>query len=118
MKVTILTKSSGTAPYEVDFTVSENALLVFCNCQAGAFGKLCKHKTALLAADASILCSEAELPKLEQINGLVKRASGLSRIASEILESERTVSVEQTKLKNLKKRLETLLTQGAEIDIC
>lgn len=115
MKLTVLAKSSGTEPYEVDFIADGNSLVVFCSCQAGSFGKLCKHKTELLAGDESRLFSESEIPKLERVQGLVRRAPELTLLAEEITESERIVKSEQAKLKKAKKRLETALKQGVSL---
>ena len=115
MKFTVLAKSSGTNPYEVDFIIDGATLIVFCNCQAGSFGKLCKHKTELLAGDKMRLFSESEIPKLEQVQGLVRAASELTLLAKEIAESECIVKSEQAKLKKSKKRLEAALKQGVSI---
>lgn len=116
MKVTILAKSSGAKPYEVDFIVDGDSLVVFCNCQAGSFGKLCKHKTELLAGDESRLFADSEIPKLSQIQDVLQSASELTHLAEEIAESERIVKSEQAKLKKSKKRLETALKQGVPLE--
>lgn len=116
MKITILAKSSSLDPYELDFTVAKNLLLVFCNCQAGSFGKLCKHKTELISGDRSRLFSESEGPKLDQVQNLLGNASALKRISAEIAESDRNIKIEQAKLKKSKKRLEAMLQKGIEID--
>ena len=115
MKVTVLAKSSGAKPYEVDFIIDGNSLVVFCNCQAGSFGKLCKHKTELLAGDESRLFAESEIPKLVQIQEIVQSASEVIRLTEEVAESEPIVKCEQTKLKKSKKLLETALKQGVPI---
>ena len=115
MKFTILAKSSGANPYEVDFIIDGGSLVVFCNCQAGSFGKLCKHKTELLVGDESRLFAESEIPKLAQIREILQSAPELTRLAKEIAESERIVKSEQAKLKKSKKRFETALKQGVPI---
>lgn len=115
MKVTVLAKSSGTKPYEVEFTVDGNTLVVFCNCQAGSFGKLCKHKTELLAGDKSRLYAESEVSKFERVQEIVRTAPELVRLAEDIAESESIVSTVQAKLKKSKKRLETALKRGVSL---
>ena len=40
---------------------------MFCNCQAGIYGKICKHKIGLLAGDTSMLFDQEEISKLPYI---------------------------------------------------
>jgi len=115
MKVTILAKGSGAEPYEVEFNVDGNSLAVFCNCQAGNFGRLCKHKTELLMGEQSRLFSDAEIPRLEQVRQVVRNTPEIVQLAGAIAESERIVKTEQTKLRQAKKRLETALKRGVPI---
>ena len=90
-------------------------MVVVCNCQAGIFGKLCKHKTELLAGDQSRLIDKSEIPRLEEVLKVVRNVPELVRLAEEIAESERIVKKEQEKLKKSKKRLESALKQGVSI---
>ena len=66
-KVQLKAKSSSGEPYDVTFTNTGTSLSVFCTCQAGIYGKLCKHKTQLLSGDASILHDPRDAPALREI---------------------------------------------------
>ena len=115
MKLSIRARSSGDAPYQVDFLVEDNKLSVHCNCRAGIFGKLCKHKTELLAGDASRLFDESEAPKLVKLAILVARAPELGNIPKAIAEAEKIIRREQAKVKTIKKDFGEKLKRGVEI---
>ena len=117
MTLTIRAKSSGDEPYEVRFVVEANQLSVFCNCQAGMFGKLCKHKTELLSGDSSRLFDESEHRKLDELQEIVKRAPEILQLAGLIAESEKIIRGEQAKVKKVKKQFETKLKQGIALDL-
>ena len=115
MKLTILAKSSGTEPYTVEFLVDNNRLSVHCDCQAGRFGKNCKHKTELLAGDATRLFDESDVGKLEQLAIIVGRAPDIERMAQEIAELDKLVRSQQAQLKKAKSHLEQALKAGIEL---
>lgn len=47
--------SDGTTTYSVSVVADSEQLVVACNCKAGLFGKLCKHKIAVISANMSPL---------------------------------------------------------------
>ena len=59
-KISLKVKSSSGEPYDVDINFSDNRYMVFCNCQAGVYGKRCKHKTSVLDGDFSMLYDKNE----------------------------------------------------------
>ncbi len=115
MKISIKAKSSSGDPYTVDFLIDDNKLSVHCNCQAGKFAQLCKHKTELIAGDQSRLFDESEIPKLKELESVVSKIPELGRVANEIAESEKVVRDEQAKVKKIKKEFARKLAQGIEI---
>ncbi len=66
MKYELNAKSSGNEPYQVLFTFHEDKLTITCNCQAGVFNKLCKHKLALLNGNVA-LTSDFRTTSLSEI---------------------------------------------------
>ena len=66
--------SSSGEPYDVHVEFSDNKFKVHCNCPAGIFGKLCKHKTGLLDGDSSLLFNKNDYEILEQIHEVVKKS--------------------------------------------
>lgn len=115
MKISFQAKSSGKNPYTVDFLLDENKMSVFCDCQSGVFGKLCKHKTELIAGDKSRLFDESDEDKLDEVCDLIDSSSELSSLAAYIIEQEKIIKQEQSKLKRIKKNLEEALRKGFSI---
>lgn len=112
MKYEFLAKSSGSVPYLVVFTHSENGLSATCNCKAGIFGKLCKHKLALLQGDASMLSDPTEDQKLYELSALVLKTS-YPKFLSEIHQAELAQIKAKKTLDQSKKLLEKALKEGA-----
>ena len=115
MKISIRAKSSSGDPYNVEFLVESSKLSVFCDCRAGQFGQLCKHKTELLAGDKSRLFSESDAPLLDELGAVVTRAGQLHELSVQIAESEKMIRGEQAALKKVKKDLAAKLRNGIEI---
>jgi uncharacterized Zn finger protein len=116
MNHTIRAKSSGEDPYLVEFTLDGNQLRVSCNCQAGIFGKLCKHKTELLEGDAKRLFDESDMGLLDEVCAIAERAPELIQLSKEIAEAEKIIKTEQAKVKKAKKNLEAALRTGIAIE--
>lgn len=109
MSFTIRAKSSGAEPYLVEFVLDGNQLSVFCNCQAGTFGKLCKHKTEVLAGDRTRLFDDSDQSMLAELQTIVDRAPEILQLATQITESEKIIKSEQAKVKKAKKSFEAAL---------
>ena len=67
--------SSSGEPYDVHFEFSDNKFKVLCNCPAGIYGKLCKHKTGLLDGDSSLLFNKTDQEILEQCMNWLRKAN-------------------------------------------
>ena len=115
-KLTIRAKSSGGEPYDVDFLVENGRLSVYCNCKAGIFGQLCKHKTELIGGDESRLFDVSEKEKMTQLRSIISRAPEVQSLAGSIAQSEKLIRREQTKIKTLKKQFGALLQEGIAIE--
>jgi hypothetical protein len=113
-ETTIKVISSSGEPYNVHFEFIENKFKVHCNCPAGIYGKLCKHKTGLLDGDYSLLFDKADNEVLEQIHNIVKKSKYV-----ELLISYNTISKEieiaRKKEKKQKEQIEHLLKTGIDI---
>ena len=116
MKTKVILKaiSSSGEPYEVHFDFLDNKLAVFCNCQAGIYGKLCKHKTRLLDGDLSMLFDKTDQERLEQVHEMVKKSKYAEIISSyNLLKKE--IKEAQKKEKKFRKQIEHGLKTGIEI---
>jgi hypothetical protein len=113
-KTILRANSSSGDPYDVHFDFSDNQLTVFCNCQAGIFGKICKHKTGLLDGNLSILFNKADQEKLLQIIELVKK-SKYTELMSAYSIIKKEIEEMQNKEKTIKVQIELMLKTGIEI---
>lgn len=116
MQIAIKAKSSGEEPYDVRFDVTGDVLVVTCDCNAGVFGKLCKHKTELIAGDHDRLYDPSDTSQLDAVAAIVARAPGIAEVAAEIAETERLIRVAQAKNKQVKKKFEDMLKNGLPLD--
>ena len=65
-ELTLLVKGSSADPYELTFIKDGASLTALCNCPAGIFGSLCKHRVAVLDGDdAAVVDDHAN--KLSQV---------------------------------------------------
>jgi hypothetical protein len=105
--------SSSGAPYDVHIKFSDNKFTVFCNCHAGIYGKLCKHKTGLLDGDSSLLFDKTDNQILAQIHEAVKK-SKYTEIISSYNHLRKEIEAAQRKEKKLKEQIEQSLKIGIE----
>lgn len=113
-QITIKVMSSSGNFYEVLFENSKDLLTMFCNCQAGIYGKICKHKIGILAGDTSMLFDQKEISKLNQILELVKK-SNYYDILRELNGIRTEIDKLQTKEKKLKAKMESAMKSGFEL---
>lgn len=106
--------SSSGEPYDVHFEFSENKFKVNCNCPAGIYGKLCKHKIRLLDGDSSLLFNKTDYEVLEQIHEVVKKSKYIEIISS-YNNLKKEIEVAQKKEKKLKEQIEQSLKTGVDI---
>ncbi|HBR95236.1 MAG TPA: hypothetical protein DEA90_13835 [Opitutae bacterium] len=112
MKISIQAKSSsGDHSYTVDFIKEGELLSVFCNCPAGALGKLCKHKLQLLSGDNSMLHSDGDIEKLNELQAWV-RASTFPNLQLKLSELESEIASLKLKIKKEKKNIEKKIKEG------
>jgi uncharacterized Zn finger protein len=115
MKLTLKAKSSTGEPYNVDFTVQNGKLFAQCNCKAGTFGQLCKHKTELIAGDASRLFDVSQEQKLKELTTIISKSPEVQSIAGSIAASEKLIRQEEAKLKAIKNQFGRRLQEGIAI---
>ena len=108
--ITLQAKSSSGDSYDVTFEISD-VIVVRCNCKAGIFGKLCKHKTTLLSGDESMLFNLVQKSALDELLELVKQSEYM-RIENELLIAKKAVEIAKKHEKKVKKTVERILKEG------
>lgn len=110
--ITFLAKSSsGEGPYKVDFINEQGRLIIKCNCPAGRFGKLCKHKMRLVKGDYEILFDENQAEQLDQIQDIIQKSEYLPLIIN-ISKAEKVIREAEKGLREAKKQVAKAMKNG------
>jgi len=112
--ITLKAKSSSGNHYKVEFEISE-VIKVSCNCSAGIFGKLCKHKTGLLSGDPSFLYDTTEKSKFNALIEIVRKSEYIS-LSNEYLSSKKAIETAKNNEKKLKSKIELALKEGIPLN--
>ena len=65
-------QGSGENEYKVHVAPKgDDGITIHCDCRAGIFGKMCKHKLAVVTGDASMLVKPDELSRLVEISSKI-----------------------------------------------
>jgi uncharacterized Zn finger protein len=109
METTLRIRSSSSdTVYTLQVLCEDGSVAIFCDCSAGAYGKLCKHKLAIVANDKTDLESQDQDRNFELAQEWIK-GSTLQATLADIRAVEKEVEGAQAKLKKLKKTLEMQL---------
>jgi len=57
-ELTLRVKGSSSDPYELTFIKDGSSLTALCDCPAGTFGNLCKHRVAILDGDTAAVVDD------------------------------------------------------------
>lgn len=108
----ILVKSSdGNSAYVVQFLFDADKLSVFCDCSAGVFGKICKHKLALLTGDDSTVANADSVEAFREVQKWISQ-SMWPTLLSELQISEENARIAQSELARSKKKIEAAMKHG------
>jgi uncharacterized Zn finger protein len=97
--------SSRDKPYIVTFTFNNSTLSIWCDCPAGEWGKLCKHKLSLATNNETMLYEENQVELLQKAYEWVKN--------SELPEAIEEIKLLENELENVKKKLKKAKTKLA-----
>ena len=112
--INLKVKSSSTEFYIIIVDIADT-IKVSCNCGAGIFGKLCKHKTAVLSGDKNILFDQNDESILEEINSVIKK-SEFFNLNNELESTKKAVEVAKKQENRIKTKLENALKNGIKIN--
>ena len=106
--------SSSDSIYCVTFELEGNTLEIHCDCQAGSYGKICKHKLNLLEGATSNLVDLKEFNNISEILSKVNN-SDFAAYNSSIKKIDNEIKRLNSEKKKLKKELEQMLFNGFEV---
>lgn len=106
---TFLVRSSdGVSSYTVDFVISDDSIMVLCNCPAGAKGKTCKHKILLLKNRFELLVDTQQVDKLDSVLKDLRKGNLFNELEC-LEEAESAYELALRSLNRAKKRFENVL---------
>lgn len=104
--------SDGITVYIVSFELDSGKLHIYCNCQAGSWGKWCKHKTQLVLGDLSGLRNSAQSSEMQEVLEWVKD-SKVAQLVSEMQVAEDGMKKAKARVDSVRKSLEKIAKEGA-----
>lgn len=107
--------SSSDSIYCITFTFYNSAITVHCDCPAGIYGKVCKHKTAILDGDVSSIDDSEINEDLIDLLARVKGNEDLINHNEELIEIEKQIKKMNTRKRKLKQDLEAMFKYGIEV---
>jgi hypothetical protein len=117
MKIEILVPSSSSdETYIVAASKDDEDLLISCTCQAGAFGKLCKHKRLVLSMAVSEAARSND-PALGYLFRLIE-ATSIPQLLSNVALADQQYESAKKNLELAKRELEkaTCKTRRRDLD--
>lgn len=108
--ITLKARSSSGDHYLVVFEFSD-VIKVTCNCKAGIFSKLCKHKTGLISGDHSFLYDSTEYSILDDLTMIMKQ-SEYNILCKELIDAQNEVEAAKKHESRVKRKIEQSFQKG------
>lgn len=107
----VLVKSDSGEPHSVDLVFDNKiGISVHCSCQAGAEGQFCKHKTAVISGDSSLLFDSSQNSSWTEIKQIFQQ-SNLYDAYNDYLKQLHEIETEEDRVKKEKKNLKAQFAQ-------
>lgn len=102
-QITFRVRGSSKKPYEVLFIKDGDSLTAVCDCPAGTYGNLCKHRITILDGDASSVCSDNAAEVATIVNWLP--GTDVAAALAELRAAEKRDDAGKTELNDAKRKL-------------
>jgi hypothetical protein len=112
-EILIRAKSSSSDYYTVICKI-QDVITIYCDCKAGSFGKLCKHKMGLLSGDRSFLYDTSQEPLLDELERHVK-SSEFNNLEKELSQALESSEIAKKNIEHVKRKIEKALNNGLQI---
>lgn len=100
--------SKGDDVYQVSVHLHTDSVICTCDCPAGKFGKICKHKISILSGDGHALARNDQLPLLNSLSGKLF-GSEVRSCLRELNEADNALSSAKKNFDDAKRKLERLI---------
>ncbi len=102
-ELTFLVKGSAKEPYEIIFIKDGDSLTAICNCPAGTYSNLCKHRVNILDGKSAGISSD----NADQVSTVVSWLAGTDVEAAllELRQLEKSRDTDKNALNDAKRKL-------------
>ena len=102
-EITFLVRGSSPQPYEVIFIKDGDSLTAVCDCPAGTFGNVCKHRTSILEGKFDAITSD----NADQAPKVVEWLAGtdVEAALTELRQAERSSAPDKKAIAAAKRKL-------------
>lgn len=108
-----ITASTRKRPYRIEVLGQGDKISVFCDCPAGALGRFCKHKAAVVSGDRSLLATpEEEKEEWTAAQALLANSALPAKLMA-LRDAEAATKPDKQKIKSMKMRISRLMQDGA-----
>lgn len=102
--------SDGVGEYQVSVRLDGDRVICSCDCPAGRYGKICKHKISILSGSGENLVHKSQLDQLQSLSaGLADKNIGLC--LQELGDAEAAQAHAKKNLDSVKRKLERLICE-------
>ncbi|HSL89972.1 MAG TPA: hypothetical protein VK870_11760 [Ignavibacteriaceae bacterium] len=91
-------------------------ITISCDCKAGSFAKLCKHKLGLLSGDGNFLYDLAQKPLLDELV-LYAKSSEFINLEKELYIAIESADLAKKNIEKVKRKIEKAFNDGLQINI-
>ena len=112
MEITILVKSSSQSePRSVHVTRDDSGLSFVCDCPAGNWVRICKHKMAVVSGDDSMLYDEDQRENFKKVMDWVAQ-SGYPDLIKKLKKTEIELTSAKEKVRDIKEKITRVMKEG------
>lgn len=104
--------SDGVSVYVVSCELDAGKLYVYCDCQAGGFGKWCKHKAQVVLGELPNSRNSSASSDISTVLEWVNNTQ-IAELIGEIQRAEDEIKKAKTRIDQAKKILEKVVKNGA-----
>jgi hypothetical protein len=111
MKITLLVHSSDGDFYSVNCKNNEGIISIKCDCVAGSYTKLCKHKLSMILGKHDSLYDPKQIEDLNTVQEWISK-SGYPELLKKLEVAEKELLDKQREVRKLKESLELAMRKG------
>ena len=102
-------RGSGENEYMVHVAPKgDDSVLITCDCKAGIYGRMCKHKLAVATGDPSLLLDHVEAEKLAEVADKINNRP-IGKLLHELAESKKAQDAAKRRADKARKALENAM---------